>query len=178
MNDNQRLQLANMIKTNNVEDQTGLIRELNHSVIIRNEVNTMLELKKKYADDPEKMHFECCNECNFLFSYYTDIYNKIRKDEIDINILHKFLDVLKQIEDGDLDQHEGSFRIGTLLKELYVDSALKKADKLDEQYGTDKKEEPKKPVQTISWAAFKEMQQKQQVKPSSHSKNNKKKGKK
>ena len=79
MNDNQRLQLANMIKTNNVEDQTELIRELNHSVIIRNEVNTMLELKKQYADDPEKLHLECCNECNFLFSYYTDIYNKIRK---------------------------------------------------------------------------------------------------
>ena len=173
MNENQRLQLANMIKTNNVEDQTELIRELNHSVIIRNEVKTMLELKKQYANDPEKLHLECCNECNFLFSYYTDIYNKIRKDEIDINILFKFLDVLKQIEDGELDQHEGSFKVGTLLKELYVYSALKKAEKLDEQYGTENKEEPKKAVQTISWSAFKEMQESKKAKD-----NKKKKGKK
>ena len=173
MNTDQRLQLANMSKANNVEDQTELIRELNHSVIIRNEVNSMLQLKKQYANEPEKLHFECCNECNFLFTYYTDIYNKIRKDEIDINILFKFLDVLKQIEDGELDQHEGSFKVGTLLKELYVDSALKKADKLEEQYGTEKKEEPKKAIQTITWCAFKEMQESKNAKE-----NNKKKGKK
>ena len=59
-----------------------------------------------------------------------DIYNKIRKDEIDMTILLKFLDVLKKIEDNELDQHEGSFEVGKLLKELYVDSALRKAEKL------------------------------------------------
>ena len=35
MNDKQRLQLQNMIKTNNVEDQTELIRNLKHSHILR-----------------------------------------------------------------------------------------------------------------------------------------------
>jgi hypothetical protein len=38
MDDKQRLQLQNMIKANNVEDQTELIRELKHSEIIRNEL--------------------------------------------------------------------------------------------------------------------------------------------
>jgi arginine repressor len=38
MNDNQRLQLQNMIKTNNIEDQTELIRSLKHSQIIKNEI--------------------------------------------------------------------------------------------------------------------------------------------
>ena len=33
MNDKQRLQLQNMIKANNVEDQTDLIRKLKHSQI-------------------------------------------------------------------------------------------------------------------------------------------------
>ena len=47
------------------------------------------------------------------------------------NIFNKFLDVLKRIEDGELDQHEGSFMVGTLLKELYIDSAIKKSEKLD-----------------------------------------------
>ena len=42
MDDTQRLQLSNMIKANNVEDQTGLIRNLKHSQNLRNEVNTMI----------------------------------------------------------------------------------------------------------------------------------------
>jgi hypothetical protein len=112
-------------------------------------------LKAKYRGDDEKIHNESVSECNFLFTYYTDIFNKVRKDEIDINILNKFLDVLKRIEDGELDQHEGSFTVGTLLKELYIDSALKKAEKLDEL--SEKKVEPKKPEVKISWKQFKTM---------------------
>jgi hypothetical protein len=155
MDDKQRLQLQNMIKANNVEDQTELIRELKHSEIIRNEVNNMIILKNKFKDDECKIHEEGIMECSFLFTYYTDIYNKLRKDEIDINILNKFLDVLKRIEDGELDQHEGSFLIGTILKELYVDSALKKAEKLNENQ--EQKPEPIKPQQNVSWKQFKRM---------------------
>jgi hypothetical protein len=155
MDDKQRLQLQNMIKANNVEDQTGFIRNLKHSQIIRNEVNNMILIKAKFRGDDAKIHEECVNECNFLFTYYTDIYNKVRKDEIDIGILNKFLDVLKRIEDGELDQHEGSFLVGTILKELYVDSALKKADKLNEN--DEPREEPKKPEITISYKQFKKM---------------------
>jgi len=155
MDDKQRLQLQNMIKANNVEDQTGFIRNLKHSQIIRNDVNNMIMLKAKFRGDDAKIHEECINECNFLFTYYTDIYNKVRKDEIDIQILNKFLDVLKRIEDGDLDQHEGSFLVGSILKELYVDSALKKADKLNAN--EEEKPEPKKPEVNISFKQFKKM---------------------
>jgi hypothetical protein len=155
MDDKQKLHLSNMIKANNVEDQTALIRQLKHSVILRNEINNLIMLKAKYRGDDEKIHNESVSECNFLFTYYTDIFNKVRKDEIDINILNKFLDVLKRIEDGELDQHEGSFTVGTLLKELYIDSALKKAEKLDEL--SEKKMEPKKPEVEISWKQFKTM---------------------
>ena len=155
MDDKQRLQLSNMIKVNNVEDQTELIRNLKHSQILRNDVNNMIIIKAKYRGDDEKIYNECINECNFLFTYYTDIFNKIRKDEIDIGILNKFLDVLRRIEDGELDQHEGSFTVGTLLKELYVDSALKKAEKLDEQFET--KDQPKKAEIKISWNQYKKL---------------------
>ena len=155
MDDKQRLQLSNMIKSNNVEDQTELIRNLKHSQILRNEVNNMILLRAKYRGNDEKIYNECVNDCNFLFTYYTDIFNKIRKDEIDIGILNKFLDVLRRIEDGELDQHEGSFAVGTLLKELYVDSALKKAEKLDEL--SEKTPEPKHAEVAISWKQFKKM---------------------
>ena len=155
MDDKQRLQLSNMIKANNVEDQTELIRNLKHSQILRNDINNMILIKSKYKEDPDKIYSECINECNFLFTYYTDIFNKIRKNEIDINILNKFLDVLRKIEDGELDQHEGSFMVGTILKELYVDSALKKAEKLDEK--AEKAPEPKKAEVKMSWSQFKKM---------------------
>jgi hypothetical protein len=153
MNDSQRLQLSNMIKENNVEDQTELIRTLKHSHIMRNEINTMVLLKAKYRDDPELLHYEGMNDCNFLFTYYTDIYNKIRKDEIDLAMLIKFIDVLRDIEDGLLDQHEASFKVGTILKEMYIDSALKKADKLDKQNNVISEE--KKEIVKITWSQFK-----------------------
>jgi hypothetical protein len=156
MDESQKLHLQKMIAANNVEDQTELIRQLKHSTIMRNELNNMVLMKAKYRDDPEKIHLECMNECNFLFTYYTDIYNKIRKDEIDITILNQFLDVLQKIEEGELDQHEGSFQVGTLLKKLYVDSALRKAEKLDEENGSNTVE-PKKPTIEISWNQYKKM---------------------
>ena len=159
MNDSQRLQLQNMIKSNNVEDQTELIRQLKHSVIIQNEVNNMVMLKAKYRNDPDRLNIECMQECGFLFAYYTDLYNKIKKDEIDLSILNKFIQVLKKIEDGEVDQHEGSFMVGTLLKELYIDSALKKSEKLDQQFEDEQKSEAKhtqEPIK-ISWRQFKNL---------------------
>ena len=97
----------------------------------------------------------CIDKCQFLFNNYTDIFNKVKKDEIDLNILVRLLNVLHSIEEGQVDQHEGSFEVGKLLKQIYIDSALKKADKLDEKY-SDKKGEQKKPEEKISWKQFKE----------------------
>jgi len=153
MDDNQRLQLQNMIQANNVEDQTDLIRSLKHSEILRNQITQLVLLRSKYGDDAEKINIEGMAECNFLFTYYTDIYNKVRKNEIDLQMLTKFLDVLKDIEDGVLNQHEGSFQVGTILKEMYVDSALKKAEKLNEN--NEPTPEPKKASVEISWKQFK-----------------------
>ena len=56
MDDNQRLQLQNMIKANNVVDQTELIRTLKHSQLLRNEVNSMIVIKSKYKGDEEKIY--------------------------------------------------------------------------------------------------------------------------
>ncbi len=159
MDDNQRLHLQKMIAENNVTDQTDLIRELKHSHTLRNEVNTLIMLKAKHCDNADDLHMEAMMECNFLFTYYTDIYNKIRKDEIDLKILYKFLDVLEEIEEGKLDQHEGSFKVGTLLKDIYVDSALRKAEKLNEKTGKVESEYKGAQVE-ISWKDFKAINKK------------------
>jgi hypothetical protein len=154
MDDKQRLHLQKMISSNNVIDQTELIRELKHSQILRNDINNLVLLREKYKNDPETLNLEAMIECNFLFTYYTDIYNKIKKDEIDLKILYQFIDVLEKIENKQLDQHEASFEVGTLLKKIYIDSALRKAEKLNAQ--EDNKEPEYKGSQiNISWKQFK-----------------------
>jgi len=157
MNDKEKLQLQQMIAENNVEDQTQKIRELKHSVLLRNDVNRLLQLRSNGQSEAE-LHFTAMEQCNFLFTYYTDIYNKVRKDELDCETLFQFLDVLKKIEDGSLDQHEGSYEVGKLLKKMYIDSAVKKADKLNAQYDTEP--EQHSDAINISWKKFKAMSKK------------------
>jgi hypothetical protein len=158
MDNSARLQLQQMIKANNVTDQTSLIRELKHSDTLKENIQTLLLLKNKYSSDPEKLHLEGMTECSFLFMHYTDIYNKIRKDEIDLQILFQFLEVLRKIENKELDQHEGSFEVGTLLKKIYIDSALKKADKINNnntssgRNSTNSTEEKS----TVTWKQYKQ----------------------
>lgn len=161
MNSNEKLQLQKMISENNVEDQTELIRTLKHSSILRDEVNKLMAIKQKYAaasdstNVEQDVNLDGMVECNFLFTYYTDIYNKVRKDEIDHVLLFQLLDILQKIEDNVLDQHEASYEVGTILKKIYIDSALKKAEKLDAKYASEKVEEPLKEVVNIDWKTYK-----------------------
>ena len=62
MDENQRLQLQKMITVNNVEDQTGLIRDLKHSHILRENVNNLVMLKAKYSNDPDGLNLEAMVE--------------------------------------------------------------------------------------------------------------------
>ena len=48
MNNSDRLQLEKMIKENDVKDCTEEIRNKQHSKKIRDDVTTMIEMKKKY----------------------------------------------------------------------------------------------------------------------------------
>lgn len=167
MNKEDRLNLQKMINANNVDDQTDIIRQTKHSVLIKEQVHDLLALKAKYPrlikSNPIEFEKMCLSKCGFLFNHYTDIFNKVNKDEINLVILYQFLDVLKLIEDGKIDQHDGSFKVGKLLKELYVDSALKKTEKMDAQekkYNKKNKSEPNfnpKP-KDISWKEYKSTQ--------------------
>lgn len=159
MDDTQRLQLKQMIDANDVQDNTDKIRELKHSQKLIEDIRMLQQLKYKHKGNLEKTHEEGVNECNFLFTNYSDIYNKVKNDEIDLKMLNQFLNVLQQVENGEMDQHEGSYHIGTLLKEIYIDSALKKGEKLDKQYGNNTVA-PAQPVNNISWKQFKQQNNK------------------
>ena len=144
MNDEQRIKLNEMIQQNNTENNTEKIRKLKHSNLIRQDVVKIQNIKRKTkTNNFKKLDSECIKECFFLFTNYTNIYNKLLKNEINLNILYKFLDCLKNIEDGKTDQHEASFEIGTLLKQIYIDKKI--------NHPQEEKKTPKK----ISWAEFK-----------------------
>jgi len=159
MNHSESLNLKNLVNDNDWVDNTNNIRSLKHSVLIRNDVRTLNNLKKTdlylKLTEPSKFMELCQKEANFLFNNYTDIFNKVVKDEIDLRILTQLLMVLKMIEDDQVDQHEGSVMVGKILKELYVDSAMKRAENLDKEHENDKVS----PIEgkPISWKQFKAM---------------------
>ena len=165
MDDNQRLQLQSMINENNVIDKTEMIRKIKHSSILRNEVNKMIQLKNVYKNNLSSPDFrdEAMNKCKFLFQYYTDIFNKLRKDELNVNMLFEFLDILEKIEKGQLDQHEASFKVGSILKNMYIDSAVKHAENMEAKDNENNDPElesnptPKPKSKDISWKHFKKI---------------------
>jgi hypothetical protein len=65
------------------------------------------------------------------------------------------------IEDGEVGQHEASVEVGQLLKQIYIDSALKKSEKLDKQHSGGSSAASSLPAaKKISWKQYKDMQTK------------------
>ena len=161
MDNSDRLHLSKMINANNVEDCTEEIREKKHSQPLRDDVVRLMALKKKYSrvaqSNPVQFDSMCVSQCSFLFNNYMDIFNKVKKDEMNMQILHQLLDVLKKIEDNQLNQHEGAFEVGKLLKAMYIDSALLKAEKIDKKTGKKMAAAASAPAKEkkITWAEYK-----------------------
>jgi len=158
LSDDERLNLKQMMSEMEYVDNTETIRKLKHSIKIRDNIRKLEDLKREYSgmrvSSPEQFFNIVIVECKFLYDNYTDIFRRLMKDEINIEIMSKLLIVLKLIEEGHLDQQDGSVRVGRLLKELYLDSAVKRADALDKEHEKDK------PTinngTTISWKKFKQ----------------------
>ena len=154
MNPNEVLKLNDMIKEGDCVDNTDTIRQLKHSQLITQNVNTIVRIKKKYRlnqNNDNTINFkeldnECLKECRFLFDNYTSIYNKLLRDQIDLPVFYKFLYYLKKIEDGELTFYQASYQIGTLLKSMYVDPMIE-----------DKEKNMERNSKPISWDEYKKM---------------------
>ena len=159
LNPDERAKLNSLIGEMGSEDNTEYIRREKNSIKIRDDVRRIGVLRTENAgmvtNDFQQFTELCQTECPFLFNNYTNIFNKIVKDEIDLAIMTKFLIVLKLIEDEKVDQHEGSVMIGKILKELYLDSAIRTADNLDKKLEGEKA----KPVEAkpITWKEYKNL---------------------
>jgi hypothetical protein len=156
-----KLDLKKLIADSDYEDHTEDIRKLKHSSLMRKDITKMLQLKSKHLrllrNDYDGFSKLCSSQCNFLFSRYTDIYNRLLKDELDLNILGSVIDVLGKIEDGKIDQMKGSVEVGELLKKMYIDSAIKTGDNLNKNNPTNDEEHIFQEAKTLSWKEYKVM---------------------
>lgn len=168
MNADEKIHLQKMIDANGTEDNTAMLREYKNSAQIYTDVTTMIRLKRDYArlakSNPTQFDALCVSRCAFLFKYYTDIFNRLKADEIDLNLLFKMINILREIENGKMDQHEGSYEVGKILKNIYVDSALKRSENLDAEHAAKEKRSATKAAKTsrpaipekkLTWAEFK-----------------------
>lgn len=157
MNSQERINLKRIVDESDCVDNTENIRRVKHSVQILNDIRRMEQLKKTHADlrinDVDAFSEICRNECSFMFMNYPDIMNKQIKDELNLVIMVRLIKVLQMIEEGKVDQHEGSVIVGKFLKELYVDSALRRADNLDKEHEV--AEEVAVEPKSISWKEYK-----------------------
>ena len=162
MNTEEKRQLDKLIKENNIEDTTNYIRTNKVSDTLRSEINIFLKLKKDYSrirkSNPSQFEKICSSRCNFMYTNYNDIFNQLINDTIDITILNKLLIILKNIEIGKLNQHEGSYQVGQLLKTKYIDNEISnvKNNNKNEEINTNQPVTPK----NISWSDYKNMMNK------------------
>ena len=78
MNEKERLNLKKMIGDNETEETTELIRKTKHSALIKNDVETLNNIKRRYErlakTNPNEFDMMCRSKCKFLFDNYTDMF--------------------------------------------------------------------------------------------------------
>lgn len=158
MDSKEKLDLKRLIQHHNeYQDNTEGIRRLKHSDLIQGEILKMEKLKKEHKElrETEYSLFEekCRKQCSFLFNAYTDIFNRLIKDELDLELMTNALSTLKKIENGEIDQQEGSVLMGKLLHKVFVESALKRGEALEEEHKTENI--PKQTGKDVSWKDYK-----------------------
>jgi hypothetical protein len=126
----EHLDLKKLLRESEATDNTEHIRSVKHSMKIRDDVLAVTKLKETCPK--EQLSIKAIEVAPFLHKTYPDIFKKVVDDELDLEIMSRLLLILKLIEDQRVDQHEASVMVGKILKELYVDSALKKCKKMDE----------------------------------------------
>ena len=101
LSDNERLNLQKMINDSECDDNTEQIRKVKHSVLLRDEIRKLDTFKKANRSLQVKNFDRFLEEAKavtpFLFRKYTDIFNRIAKDELDLEIMTKLLIVLTMI---------------------------------------------------------------------------------
>jgi|TARA_B110000093_G_scaffold137669_1_gene147626 hypothetical protein len=135
---NDRLDLKQLMRSSegDYQDNTDGIRRLKHSDLILADIHVMEKLKVEFRDmreaRPNEFSELCRKKCSFMYNAYTDIYNRQYKDNLDTKVMEEALVTLKKIENGDINQQEGSVLMGKLFYKVFVNSAVKQEEAINE----------------------------------------------
>ncbi len=142
MDDNQRDYLNKYIRENNIEDTTEKIRKEKQSNQLKIDIKKIVELRGLYKSDRLFLS-ECEKKCTFLKSKQPKLYEKLTKNitKRTLQITNDMINLLTQIEKGNIDQNDASYKFGMLCKELYIDPVIS----------------DKSSVKEITWSEFKKM---------------------
>ena len=98
--------------------------------------------KKQLLDIYKKM---AQIECSFLYKNYKGIFDRLVNDKLELNVMLLLIKTLRKIEDGAIDQNEGSVEVGKILKQIYIDKVIVE-EKQDNSHEN-----------TLSWNTYKNM---------------------
>jgi len=152
-----------MLRQSDAEDNTETIRRVKHSGPLIESIRVMESLKRSHREmretDPQQFFILCSEKCAFYFANYMDLFNRQLKDELNLAIMIRMIRFMELIEQGQVTQHEASVIVGKYLKELYVDSAIRRSEHLDEKYADENANNHSEPVEEkqIGWKQFKSM---------------------
>ena len=111
----------------------------------------MRKLREKYEslkeENTEQYMSIFRNECSYLYTKLPEIFEKVVKQNMNLDIFEKIVLILKMIEDGQIDQTEGSGLVGKLSQELFFRPVLEPNPKTEE-------------VPELSWKDYKRQQKK------------------
>jgi hypothetical protein len=161
MNKEERLNLKKMLAQNqDYVDHTDDIRRLKHSGLLLDGMRDIEKLKRANIElrqnSPEQFMELCKSTAPLMYNLYTDLFNKLVNDELNLVIMVKLIRILELIENGQIDQNEGSVMVGKILKELYVDSAVRLGEKLDKTHNENTVQVEKVKAKSISWNQWKQ----------------------
>ena len=133
MDSNERKMLEKMLEESDFQDNTHTLRNMHHSELIKQDVTKLLKLKQEYSNVNDLSIYKklCTIECTFLVKNYRKIFDKLIDGELELSIMLLLIKTLRKIEDGELDQTEGSVEVGKILKKIYIDTVIVEERKED-----------------------------------------------
>ena len=134
MDNNRKRELERLIQENDTKDQTQSIKERKHSSKLRDQVLTLYAIKyKQQHKSMEAMQEMIKRECEFLYTDYRELYEILTTKHMDLGMMLKMLELLGNIENSKMTQHESSFALGQMLKEMYIDPKInQRVEELDD----------------------------------------------
>lgn len=146
-------------------DNTDGIREAKHSSPLLADIRRMAKLRTKHSSlretslDDYLAVFQ--RECKYLYTKFPDVFDRVVKNDMNLEVFEKIIMILKLIEDGKVNQSEASALVGKLSQKLFFGGVANTSEKsgLSEESGVSAGFSEEPGVSTgLSWREYKKSQ--------------------